>query len=425
MAAIVRVENLSKQYRFGGTDSAYSTLREALVEVTRAPLNRFRRNGSSSVKDDKVFWALRDITFDVEQGEILGIVGRNGAGKSTLLKILSRITEPTAGRIELYGRVGSLLEVGTGFHPELTGRENILLNGAILGMRREEIERKFDEIVAFAEIEQFLDTPVKRYSSGMYVRLAFAVAAHLESEILIVDEVLAVGDTKFQKKCLGKMGEAARGGRTVLVVSHNLGVVSTLCTSAIYLADGMLRAQGSPDEIITGYLSETLETKVHDLERLRFTGMGERIRFLDISLDNPDNNVEYGHPLEFVLTIQSDVDLEGLSIGSTIFSVTGTGVGSLVSREEFSIAAGQQVILRLRVSNVGLAPGSYYSGFSIGRGGRQGTRADLDALIGAPTFQVLPLSNTDDPIANWHRSWGNVVFTDTCLTTEDGKRVVT
>jgi lipopolysaccharide transport system ATP-binding protein len=355
----------------------------------------------------------------------LGIVGRNGAGKSTLLKILSRITEPTAGRIELYGRVGSLLEVGTGFHPELTGRENILLNGAILGMRREEIERKFDEIVAFAEIEQFLDTPVKRYSSGMYVRLAFAVAAHLESEILIVDEVLAVGDTKFQKKCLGKMGEAARGGRTVLVVSHNLGVVSTLCTSAIYLADGMLRAQGSPDEIITGYLSETLETKVHDLERLRFTGMGERIRFLDISLDNPDNNVEYGHPLEFVLTIQSDVDLEGLSIGSTIFSVTGTGVGSLVSREEFSIAAGQQVILRLRVSNVGLAPGSYYSGFSIGRGGRQGTRADLDALIGAPTFQVLPLSNTDDPIANWHRSWGNVVFTDTCLTTEDGKRVVT
>jgi lipopolysaccharide transport system ATP-binding protein len=421
MAAIVRVENLSKQYRFGGTESAYSTLRDALVEVTRAPLNRFRRNGSSSVKDDKVFWALKDITFEVEQGEILGIVGRNGAGKSTLLKILSRITEPTAGRIELYGRVGSLLEVGTGFHPELTGRENILLNGAILGMRREEIERKFDEIVAFAELEQFLDTPVKRYSSGMYVRLAFAVAAHLESEILIIDEVLAVGDTKFQKKCLGKMGEAARGGRTVLVVSHNLGIVSTLCTSAIYLADGMLRAQGSPDEIITGYLSETLENKVHDLERLRFTGMGQRIRFLDIRLANPDNNVEYGHPLEFVLTIQSDVDLEGLSIGSTIFSMTGTGVGSLVTREEFSIAAEQQLILRLRVSNVGLAPGSYYSGFSIGRGGRQGTRADLDALIGAPTFQVLPLSNTDDPIANWHRSWGSVVFKDTCLTIENGK----
>jgi lipopolysaccharide transport system ATP-binding protein len=419
MPPSVRVQNLGKQYTIGGTDSAYSTLRDTLVEVTKAPLSRFKRNGVSA-KAEKIFWALKDITFDVEQGEILGVIGRNGAGKSTLLKVLSRITEPTTGRVELYGRVGSLLEVGTGFHPELTGRENIRLNGAILGMRRDEIEKKFDEIVAFAEIEKFLDTPVKRYSSGMYVRLAFAVAAHLESEILIVDEVLAVGDTQFQKKCLGKMGDVARDGRTVLVVSHNLGVVGALCTKAIYLADGMLRAEGPPDEIINSYLSETLENKVHDLERLRFSGMGKQVRFLDLSMANTENNVDYGEPLEFVLTIQSDADLQGLTIGSTIFNMTGTSIGSLITREEFSIAAGEQLVLRLRVSNLPLAPGSYYCGFSIGSGGRLAVRSDLDALIGAPTFQVLPISTNDedDPLINWHRGWGNIVFNETCLTVE-------
>src|SRR4051812_45045873 len=213
MRPIVTVENLGKQYRLGTQSAAYSTIRESLT-------NRILgRNGGG---ENATIWALRDVSFEITPGEVLGIIGRNGAGKSTLLKILSRITEPTTGRVELHGRVASLLEVGTGFHPELTGRENIYLNGAILGMTRAEIKKKFDEIVAFAEVEKFLDTPVKRYSSGMYVRLAFAVAAHLEPEILVVDEVLAVGDAEFQKKCLGKMREVSCDGRTVLFVSHNM-----------------------------------------------------------------------------------------------------------------------------------------------------------------------------------------------------------
>src|ERR1051326_8079556 len=217
MKPIIKVEGLGKQYRVGARQQ-FPTLRDSLASAVRNPLNLLRGASNS-----ETFWALRDLEFDVAPGEVIGIIGRNGAGKSTLLKILSRITEPTTGRVELYGRVASLLEVGTGFHPELTGRENVFLNGSILGMHHAEIERKFDEIVAFAEIDRFLDTPVKRYSSGMYVRLAFAVAAHLEPQILIVDEVLAVGDAEFQKKCLGKMHDVAeQKGRTVLFVSHNM-----------------------------------------------------------------------------------------------------------------------------------------------------------------------------------------------------------
>ena len=223
----------------------YGNLRESIMNSLTGPAHALRSladaRSTAMAEDDGHIWALRDVSLDIMPGEVVGIIGRNGAGKCTLLKILSRITEPTTGRVDLYGRVGSLLEVGTGFHPELTGRENIYLNGAILGMKRAEIERKFDEIVAFAEIEKFLDTPVKHYSSGMYVRLAFAVAAHLEPEILLVDEVLAVGDAAFQKKCLGKMGDVARGGRTVLFVSHNMASVESLCTTALLLDGGRLR----------------------------------------------------------------------------------------------------------------------------------------------------------------------------------------
>lgn len=256
MQPIIRVKNLGKQYRIGAREAAYSTLRESLVETLRAPLNRLRRNGAS---DDETIWALKDLNFEVMEGEVVGIIGRNGAGKTTLLKILSRITEPTTGRAELYGRVGSLLEVGTGFHPELTGRENVFLNGAILGMKKTEIESKFDEIVSFAEIEKFLDTPVKRYSSGMYVRLAFAVAAYLDPEILIVDEVLAVGDSTFQKKCLGKMQAVAGEGRTVLFVSHNIGAVQQLCTRAILLNNGSVVLDDSPQKVASHYLSMGME----------------------------------------------------------------------------------------------------------------------------------------------------------------------
>ena len=254
MKPIIKVENLSKEYRIGGAKEPYSTFRESLVNAAKVSLKAIRRG--SNKNGDQRFWALKDINFEIEPGEVVGIIGRNGAGKSTLLKILSRITEPTTGRIELYGRVGSLLEVGTGFHPELTGRENIYLNGAILGMRREEITKKFDEIVDFAEIEGFLDTPVKRYSSGMYVRLAFAVAAHLDPEILVIDEVLAVGDAEFQKKCLGKMDEVSKIGKTVLFVSHQMGMLAQLCSCCILLEKGNLKMQGKTETVINAYLNQ-------------------------------------------------------------------------------------------------------------------------------------------------------------------------
>lgn len=242
----IHVENLSKLYHIGAAQKRYDTLRDAIVGAFN--VSTYQRS------DVETLWALRDVSFEVQRGEVVGIIGRNGAGKSTLLKILSRITEPTKGRVVLNGRVGSLLEVGTGFHPELTGRENIYLNGAILGMKRAEIERKFDEIVEFSEIEKFLDTPVKHYSSGMYVRLAFAVAAHLEPEILVVDEVLAVGDSAFQRKCLGKMGDVAKEGLTVLFVSHNMIAVQTLCQRAFWLDAGRLNAQGTVGSIVATYL---------------------------------------------------------------------------------------------------------------------------------------------------------------------------
>lgn len=252
MKPVIRVEGLSKKYHIGALRASYSTLRDVLTQWGRAAMQP--RSAARTSQDDTI-WALQDVSFDVWPGEVIGIIGRNGAGKSTLLKILSRITEPTAGRIELYGRIASLLEVGTGFHPELTGRENIYLNGAILGMVRTEIRRKFDEIVAFAEIEKFIDTPVKFYSSGMHVRLAFAVAAHLEPEILVLDEVLAVGDTAFQQKCLGKMRDVTRQGRTVLLVSHSMSTISRLCKKSVWLDDGRVKAVGPSDQVIQSYLS--------------------------------------------------------------------------------------------------------------------------------------------------------------------------
>ncbi|HYE15903.1 MAG TPA: ABC transporter ATP-binding protein [Pyrinomonadaceae bacterium] len=423
MRPIIKVEGLGKEYRVGGAQAAYSTLREAVSDAVMRPLGRLRGRGEGGPArgDGDRFWALKDVTFDVMPGEVVGIVGRNGAGKSTLLKILSRITEPSEGRVELYGRVGSLLEVGTGFHPELTGRENIFLNGAILGMRKAEIERKFDEIVRFAEIERFIDTPVKRYSSGMYVRLAFAVAAHLEPEILIVDEVLAVGDAAFQKKCLGKMGEVARGGRTVLFVSHNMGAVNQLCTRAVHVAGGRVKDIGPTRQVVTDYLSELFRGGGEDLEELRQLRTGAGVRFRRIELASADGaTVPFDRPVEYLLDVESDVDMEGLSIGSTVFSVTtGHSVGSLITREKFDVEAGRRVRLRLRVSGANLAPGSYYAGFSIGRGGDAGARTDFDAVVGRPAFQVLPLSDESDPVANWHPSWGDVVFRDTQLSVEE------
>jgi lipopolysaccharide transport system ATP-binding protein len=272
----IRVENLGKLYKIGALQRRHDTLRDRIsdallnpikkvVKIAKGQRNPIKRETSFSTND--YIWALKDVSFDVKRGEVIGIIGRNGAGKTTLLKILSRITEPTEGRVEIRGRVGSLLEVGTGFHPELTGRENIYLNGAILGMKKSEIERKFDEIVAFAEIEKFLDTPVKRYSSGMYVRLAFAVAAHLDPEILLVDEVLAVGDAAFQKKCLGKMGDVAKGGRTVLFVSHQINSIRKLCERCIWLDAGHIKVIDTMIKVVSAYESLLTSTSFDVIKR--------------------------------------------------------------------------------------------------------------------------------------------------------------
>ena len=288
----VRVSDLSKLYRIGGRKARYKTLRDSFTDGIAAPFHRvaarFRRtNGESSSGDDTI-WALKQVSFEIKEGELVGIIGRNGAGKSTLLKILSRITEPTTGFAEIRGRVGSLLEVGTGFHAELTGRENIYLNGAILGMKKAEIDQKFDEIVAFAEVDKFIDTPVKHYSTGMYLRLAFAVAAHLEPEILIVDEVLAVGDANFQKKCLNKMDTVGKQGRTVLFVSHNMMAITRLCERAILLEDGKVLADGPAHEVVSEYMNSGLRIgPVREwAERMKAPG-GAVVRLLAVRVRTP------------------------------------------------------------------------------------------------------------------------------------------
>jgi lipopolysaccharide transport system ATP-binding protein len=306
MKPILRVENLGKRYDLGGRRACHETFRESLVRTVKRCVGLGGPNPAATV--EAPFWALREVSFDVLPGEVVGVIGRNGAGKSTLLKILSRIIRPTIGEADLYGRIASLLEVGTGFHPELTGRENVFLSGAILGMRRQEIRRKFDEIAAFAEVERFLDTPVKRYSSGMYMRLAFAVAAHMEPEILLVDEVLAVGDTAFQKKCLTKMGEVARGGRTVLFVSHNLAAVRKLCPRTLLLQGGRLHFDGETRQAVSAYLGEetSLEGRFNPAGR---QGRPGRAQILDAWLEKdsePAGHFLFDDGVELVIDLETD-----------------------------------------------------------------------------------------------------------------------
>jgi lipopolysaccharide transport system ATP-binding protein len=288
----IRVEGLRKRYRIGERER-YVALRDVLTNAMKAPFRALRRRGAQSGNGQpNHIWALDGVSLEIKHGEAVGLIGRNGAGKTTLLKILSRITKPTEGRAEIHGRVGSLLEVGTGFHQELTGRENIYLNGAILGMKKAEIERKFDEIVAFAEVETFLDTPVKHYSSGMYVRLAFAVAAHLEPEILLVDEVLAVGDAAFQKKCLGKMSEVTRAGRTVVFVSHNMSAIENLCAEAYQIGGGRIVRSGDARTVVSGYLAEQHRPTANPFTECQRTGNG-KLRVTSFRLETPE-----GRPLD-------------------------------------------------------------------------------------------------------------------------------
>ena len=360
----ILVENLGKRYQLSTRESGARTLRETLVEFAQAPLRQLRSlSGSDDMAEE--FWAIRNLSFAVQPGEVLGVIGRNGAGKSTLLKLLSRISEPTEGRAVIRGRVASLLEVGTGFHNELSGRENIFLNGAILGMPKVEIVRKFDEIVAFSGVGKFLDTPIKRYSSGMKVRLAFAVAAHLEPEILIIDEVLAVGDADFQAKCLDKMNDVARSGRTVFFVSHNMAAVEGLCTRAIYLDQGRLVSIGDTKDVMTEYLqqgttfSDSLDLVIHPS---RVSSQYAGLRYLRMtSTGGVPGHLYIGEDLLFQVDIAPTAPLAHVRLAIRIFNGTGLRVTTCHSEYQLpqTIQASSPTMLSCLMRNVRLAPGRY------------------------------------------------------------------
>jgi lipopolysaccharide transport system ATP-binding protein len=373
MSGIIEIRELGKQYCIGAANGPSDSFREVLMRAVSNPLRSFARIAKRAAKADtkRSIWALRDVSFDVEEGEIVGIIGRNGAGKSTLLKVLSRITEPTVGTVRLRGRLASLLEVGTGFHPELTGRENIFLNGAILGMRRAEIISKFDEIVDFAEIATFLDTPVKRYSSGMYVRLAFAVAAFLDEEILVVDEVLAVGDQGFQKKCLRKMDKVSKSGRTVLFVSHNMAAVESLCNRVLWISGGRVKQDASPQEVIHAYLDSYGAAKNHvvDLSAIHDrSGTGD-VRFTKMELLDEDGGercaVRSGDALRVQLFYECRRDISNLHFGLRIFSDMGlliTDVHTWSTGQAVPLARKGKGNIEVKIDFLNLMPGTYYVG---------------------------------------------------------------
>jgi lipopolysaccharide transport system ATP-binding protein len=373
MEPIIEVRNIWKEYRIGHQQNHSESLREMLIRKAKAPMRAFAKDSTTPERNEvKSFWALRDISFNIAEGEVVGIVGGNGAGKSTLLKILARITDPTQGTVHLRGRMASLLEVGTGFHPELTGRENIFLNGATLGMRKAEILSKFDEIVAFAEVEQFLDTPVKRYSSGMYVRLAFAVAAHLNPEILVVDEVLAVGDMAFQKKCLGKMSEVSRGGRTVLFVSHNMAAVENLCQRGIVLKKGSMAFDGTSKEAIQYYLNHAsgniaMSSHVVEFENSadRKSPLGRLLQKVELFTEG-DRPLNEGLPIGARLKLRLHFDLprptDSFNIGIGFNNIFGQRVFTAHSCFEPNrvpeLRSGRQVFV-CDIPSLTLVPGDY------------------------------------------------------------------
>lgn len=391
MRPIVRVENLGKRYKLGAPQSPHGTLRDALTSAFRRPLKSLRRAAGT---EEETMWALQEVSFEVEPGEIVGIIGRNGAGKSTLLKLLSRITEPTTGRIELYGRVASLLEVGTGFNMELTGRENVYLNGAILGMSRAEIDRNFDEIVAFSEVERFIDTPVKHYSSGMYMRLAFAIAAHLEPEILIVDEVLAVGDAAFQQKSLGKMGEVSKQGRTVFFVSHNIQAIASLCTRCLWIDDGTLVQDGDAAQVTAAYQASFYSGLVDgaDLSNVEHYGSG-KARFTSVNvtpLGEDDMALQYlvpGQDLQVDVKIVGNENVANANVDLVVYDSAGyrlIDASTLIQDSLLNLGSGEEACVRFRLHNVLLKPGTYMVGLWLGRTGVE----DIDGITYASSFTV-------------------------------------
>jgi len=414
---VIRVEGLSKQYRIGARRERHDTLRDHIASTLKSLFrpnghNSVPRNADSMLSDQQAdasdtFWALRDVSFEVKQGEVLGIIGRNGAGKSTLLKILSRITEPTSGRIEIDGRVASLLEVGTGFHPELTGRENIYLNGTILGMKKTEIDRKFDEIIAFAEIEKFLDTPVKRYSSGMYVRLAFAVAAHLEPDILIVDEVLTVGDVGFQKKCLGKMEKVTKEGRTVLLVSHNMAAVRSLCKRSVLLANGRLDIEGPSEKVIYHYLDQQQETGSEKMPA-RIEADRDYFNWIDgFSLNAAQGrnlSLNCGDPIILEFAVESMKELSEITVGITVTTATDVKVVSMSSKvQQVSSASGPSRVwwVSCDLGRLPLNAGTYFARVYVGNGDLDVARFSKAVTLHIRENDVFGWGNSLPDAENW------------------------
>jgi lipopolysaccharide transport system ATP-binding protein len=387
----IQVEGVSKLYHIGKSKT-YKTARETLMNALALPARLLRRREEDHSTD---LWALRDVSFDVKRGEVIGIIGRNGAGKSTLLKVLSRITEPTSGRITLKGRVGSLLEVGTGFHPELSGRENIFLNGAILGMRRGEIGRKFDEIVDFSEVEKFIDTPVKHYSSGMYTRLAFAVAAHLEPEILIVDEVLAVGDAAFQKKCLGKMRDVAQHGRTVLFVSHNMTVIASLCERVVWLQRGGVVFNGPCRKGVNNYLIDHQKQAAQSVDlagQQRAAIHGDRLKLTSLDWQGPWPLVHEGS-VNVQLSFSALSELSDVTFGLGFSTPEGSRLLTYESDmygPRVQIDAGENQSVTLVIPELPLPPGNYL----VDVGVRSGDQFALDYLPGCTIVEVIPGART-------------------------------
>ena len=411
---VIKAENLGKKYVIGhkSDNSSYATLRDALMNNAKNLWHKTRdlAKGKPVIYGDTLeeVWALKDINFEILRGDAVGIIGRNGAGKSTLLKILSRITEPSTGRVTIKGRVASLLEVGTGFHPELTGRENIYLNGTILGMTREEIKHKFDEIVAFAEIDKFLDTPVKRYSSGMYVRLAFAVAAHLEPEILVVDEVLAVGDAEFQKKCLGKMGDVAYEGRTVLFVSHNMTAVDALCRHGIVLEQGNIGFQGLAKDAISNYIGKQhsimmadLDTSSHFSRLTKYIPIIQRITLCSVD-NSPRNTFVLGEPIIFKVVLESKQTLSHAIVGLHVYNLFGQRVVTFHTRDQLAdtLNVNGKVILSCLWDECNLMPGQY--SLVVGLASVNGQEDRIDPALSFTVIEAdfyktgkIPPSRTD------------------------------
>ena len=423
MSTAIEFNNISKQYRLGlvSTRTLGADLNRWWAMNVRHKEDPYLKIGSvndrASAADGEFVWALRNIDFKVEQGDVVGIIGKNGAGKSTLLKLLSKVTAPTTGTICARGRIASLLEVGTGFHPEMTGRENIYLNGAILGMTKAEISSKLDEIVDFAGVKRYIDTPTKRYSSGMTVRLGFAIAAHLDPEILVVDEVLAVGDAEFQKKAIGKMKDVSSGeGRTVLFVSHNMGSVRNLCKSGIVLKDGSVDFTGTANEAVDYYmqmdgyndvLSRTIDASV------RKPDMPMNVEFLSVAFAAGKNAFASDEPVEFIFEVKGNKDVPNFRINTTVFSMDDIPVGGVSNTTSFPIRCGEVKKVSLKLYQHHLAYGDYKVSFSVGSGDYTSGQKDYDIIREVLTFKITSVKANEgvgNHVAQWKPSWGKVMI---------------